>query len=223
MYALRNEESNECVANALEQGIQDAYEGQPGFHTSKGPKSSPQVVQPAMSKSHAGVNTSKSTVPADSRLCYKIAEPLLQINCNWQCLVAELDVNGVATFTLFDSGSQVDAISLDFAWALQLDHFKLEQTVLLQLGTKGSHTTFSYKVEPALLYKGTSFGTRRIDVINIDRYDLLLGAPFFNHHGVVLDFKDRVIRAGDINVPSILNIEETGILTKRKTPNKGST
>jgi hypothetical protein len=58
-----------------------------------------------------------------------------------------------------------------------------------QLGTKGSHATFS-EVEPALLYKGTLFGMRHIDVINIDCYDLLLGAPFFNHHGVVLDFQD---------------------------------
>jgi hypothetical protein len=60
----------------------------------------------------------------------------------------------------------------------------------LQLGTKGSHATFSYEVEPALLYKGASFGTRHIDVINIDCYYLLLGAPFFNHHGVVLNFQD---------------------------------
>jgi hypothetical protein len=93
----------------------------------------------------------------------------------------------------------------------------------LQLGTKGSHTTFSYEVEPALSYKGILFGTRCIDVINIDCYNLLLGAPFFNHHGVVLDFKDRVIRAGDIIVPSISNVEETSILAKCKTPNKGST
>jgi hypothetical protein len=124
--------------------------------------------------------------------------------------------------TLFDSGSQVDAISPDFARALQLDHFKLERTMPLQLGTKGSHATFSYEVEPALSYKGTSFGTRHIDVINIDRYDLLLGAPFFNHHGVVLDFQDRVIRAGDVIVPSISTVEETSILAKRKSPSKGS-
>jgi hypothetical protein len=92
----------------------------------------------------------------------------------------------------------------------------------LQLGTKGSHATFSYEVEPALLYKGASFGTRHIDVINIDCYDLLLGAPFFNHHGVVLNFQDRVIRMGDISVPSISTVEETSILAKCKTPNKGS-
>jgi hypothetical protein len=92
----------------------------------------------------------------------------------------------------------------------------------LQLGTKGSHATFSYEVEPALSYKGASFGTRRIDVINIDRYDLLLGAPFFNQHGVVLDFNDRVIRVGDIHVPSISTVEETSILAKRKNPSKGS-
>jgi hypothetical protein len=123
--------------------------------------------------------------------------------------------------TLFDSGSQVNAISPDFARALQLDFFKLEKTMPLQLGTKGSHATFSYEVEPILSYKDISFGARRIDVIN--RYNLLLGAPFFNHHGVVLDFQDRVIRSGDFTIPSISTIEETNILAKRKSPAKGST
>ena len=222
LYALHQEDSDERVANALEQGVRDAYEGQPGFRASKGQKSSPQVVQPAVSKSPKDVNTSKSTVPVDSRLRYKVAEPLSRLNRDRRCLVAEVDVDGVAALTLFDSGSQVDAISPDFARALQLDHFKLERTMPLQLGTKGSHATFSYEVEPALSYKGASFGTRRIDVINIDRYDLLLGAPFFNQHGVVLDFNDRVIRVGDIHVPSISTVEETSILAKRKNPSKGS-
>jgi hypothetical protein len=72
------------------------------------------------------------------------------------------------------------------------------------------------------LYKDISFGARRIDVINIDRYDLLLGAPFFNHHGVVLDFQNRVIRSGDFSVPSISTVEETEILAKRKPHPRGA-
>jgi hypothetical protein len=222
LHALRKEDSNERIANTLEQGVRDAYEGQPGFQASKGQKWSPQALPPTTTKSPTGITTPKSAVPVDSRLHYKVAEPLLRINRNRQCLIAEVEVDGVAALTLFDSGSQVDAISPDFAWALQLDHFKLEQTMPLQLGTKGSHATFSYKVEPALSYKGASFGTRRINVINIDCYDLLLGAPFFNHHGVVLNFQDRVIHMGDISVPSISTVEETSILAKRKTPNNGS-
>jgi hypothetical protein len=57
LYALRNEDSNKHIANTLEQGIQDAYEGQPGFHT----KSPPQALLPAVSKSPVGINVSKST------------------------------------------------------------------------------------------------------------------------------------------------------------------
>jgi hypothetical protein len=124
--------------------------------------------------------------------------------------------------TLSDSGSQVDAISPDFAQALQLDFFKLEKTMPLQLGTKGSHATFSYEVEPVLSYKDILFGVRRIDVINIERDNLLLGAPFFNHHGVVLDFQDRVIQSRDFTVPSISTVKETNILAKRKSLAKGS-
>jgi Retroviral aspartyl protease len=223
LNALRNEESDEIVANALEKGVRDTYEGQPGYFNTKGPKSSPQASSPAVSKTPAGTKLPhKSTTPVDSRLRYKVADSSSRPNRDRRCLVAEVEVDGVAALTLFDSGSQVDAISPDFARALQLDHFKLERTMPLQLGTKGSHATFSYEVEPTLSYQGASFGTRRIDVINIDRYDLLLGAPFFNHHKVVLDFQDRVIRAGDVIVPSISNVEETSILAKRKSPAKGS-
>jgi hypothetical protein len=222
LQALRKEDSDEQVANALERGVRENYEGQPGYHMSRGPKSSPRAALSIVPKVPAGTKVPKSTTPVDSRLRYKVAEPQLRPSRDRRCLIAEIDVDGVAALTLFDSGSQVDAISPDFARALQLDHFKLERTMPLQLGTKGSHATFSYEVEPALSYKGTSFGTRRIDVINIDRYDLLLGAPFFNHHGVVLDFQDRVIRAGDVIVPSISTVEETSILAKRKSPSKGS-
>jgi hypothetical protein len=132
----------------------------------------------------------KSTAPVDSRLQYKVAKPQSRPSCDRRCLITKIDIDGIAALTLFDSGSQVDAISPDFAQALQLDFFKLEKTMPLQLGTKASHATFSYEVEPVLLYKDISVGARRINVINIDRYDLLLGAPFFNHHGVVLDFQD---------------------------------
>ena len=222
LQALRKEDSDEQVANALERGVRENYEGQPGYHTSRGPKSSPRAASSPVPKVPAGTKVPKSTAPVDSRLRYKVAEPQSRPIRDRRCLIAEIDVDGVAALTLFDSGSQVDAISPDFARALQLDFFKLEKTMPLQLGTKGSHATFSYEVEPVLSYKDISFGARRIDVINIDRYDLLLGAPFFNHHRVVLDFQDRVIRSGDFTVPSISTVEETNILAKRKSPAKGS-
>jgi hypothetical protein len=91
----------------------------------------------------------------------------------------------------------------------------------LQLGTKGSHATFSYEVEPDLSYEGTPLGTRKIDVINIDRYDLLLGAPFFNQHGAKLDFERRVVQVGETKIPAISSIQETSLLTKRKASSKG--
>jgi hypothetical protein len=154
---------------------------------------------------------------------YKVAESQDRPIRDRRCLIAEIEVDGVPALTLFDSGSQVDAISPDFARALQLDFFKLDRTMALQLGTKGSHATFSYEVQPTLSYERTSFGTKKIDVINIDRYELLLGAPFFNHYGAVLDFQNRVVHIGGVTVPALSTVEETALLAKRKAPSKGST
>src|SRR5271156_5164865 len=61
LLALQKEDSDEQVANTLERGIRDKYEGQPGYVPTWGPKSSPQVTMPAIPKVPVGTKTPKST------------------------------------------------------------------------------------------------------------------------------------------------------------------
>lgn len=217
-HALHTEDSDEKVADALELGARDAYEGPSTFRPNGPAQRTTSTTKPSRV-----VKPTTTPIPSESRVRYKVAESQDRPIRDRRCLIAEIEVDGVPALTLFDSGSQVDAISPDFARALQLDFFKLDRTMALQLGTKGSHATFSYEVQPTLSYERASFGTKKIDVINIDRYELLLGAPFFNHYGAVLDFQNRVVHIGGVTVPALSTVEETALLAKRKAPSKGST
>jgi hypothetical protein len=66
LQALRKEDSDEQVANALERGMREKYEGQPKYHTSRGPKSSPRAALSTVPKVPVGTKVPKSTAPVDS-------------------------------------------------------------------------------------------------------------------------------------------------------------
>jgi len=50
-----------------------------------------------------------------------------------------------------------------------------------------------------------------LDVVNLDWWDLLLGSPFCNQHGVVLDYNTRTIRFGDITINTLSREEEAAV------------
>jgi hypothetical protein len=50
-----------------------------------------------------------------------------------------------------------------------------------------------------------------LDVVNLDRWDLLLGSPFCNKYGVVLDYDNRTIRWGNTVIKALTREEETAI------------
>jgi hypothetical protein len=54
LHALRKEDSDKQVANALARGVRDTYEGQPGYHTSRGTKLSPPASLPTIPKVPVG-------------------------------------------------------------------------------------------------------------------------------------------------------------------------
>jgi hypothetical protein len=66
LHALHKEDSDEQVANALERGMRDTYEGQPGYHMSRGPKLFPPASLPTVPKVPASTKVPKSTAPVDS-------------------------------------------------------------------------------------------------------------------------------------------------------------
>ena len=50
-----------------------------------------------------------------------------------------------------------------------------------------------------------------LDVVNLDRWDLILGNPFANEFGVKLDYSDRTIRFGDTNLHALTREEEATV------------
>ena len=46
-----------------------------------------------------------------------------------------------------------------------------------------------------------------VDVVNISRWDLIMGSPFCNKYKVILNYEDRTIRFGD-TVITALPLEE---------------
>jgi len=106
---------------------------------------------------------------------------------NRQGLPALIKVNSVEAYTCWDSGSELDAISPDFTRATGIKPTAKELALRIRLGTKGSSASTSYGVTPTLDFGNTKL-EHPLDMVNLDRWDLLLGSPFCNQHSVVLDY-----------------------------------
>ena len=131
------------------------------------------------------------------------------------CLAAYIDINGVPAYTLFDSGSSTDSISPDFVCAANINTFKLEQPLVLQLGCVGSKGKINYGSNVG--YKLSNIrGTHYFDVVNVDRYDAVVGIPFLQKHKVLLNFDQRSIEIDHKLIPTLTPSEESVIITQRK-------
>ncbi|KAF8305089.1 hypothetical protein DL93DRAFT_2033215, partial [Clavulina sp. PMI_390] len=124
------------------------------------------------------------------------------------------NVNGVEAFICFDTGSEVDAMTQEFANVAKLS-FSTKQTPLrLRLATKGSLAQTSYEVQPVFDF-GNSQLRHDIDIVNLDRWDVILGSPFCNQYGVVLNFKDRTVSWDGITIKALTSDEEAAVKGQR--------
>src|SRR6266849_2168905 len=138
---------------------------------------------------------------------------------NRQGLPALVKVNGVEAYTCWDSGSELDAISPDFTRATGIRPKSKENALKIRLGTKGSGATTSYEATPMLEF-GKMKLMHKLDVVNLDRWDLLLGSPFCNKYGVVLDYKMRTICFGNTMIKALTEEEEAVVRKKEKRPRR---
>ncbi|KAH9832163.1 uncharacterized protein C8Q71DRAFT_714326 [Rhodofomes roseus] len=130
-------------------------------------------------------------------------------------LCAEVEVNGIKAYTLFDTGCTTDAISPELAYLAKADRVDLKEQINLQLGTKGSRTTINYGALPRIRI-GPIDGVNYMDVVDIDRYDVVLGTTFCNEHNVVLDFRKREIWIDGVAIPAYTAIQEAEVLGQRR-------
>ncbi|KAI0661158.1 hypothetical protein C8Q70DRAFT_932215 [Cubamyces menziesii] len=130
-------------------------------------------------------------------------------------LCALVEVNGLLAYTLFDSGSTTDSVSPEFAFTSGAKRIHLEEQVTLQLGCAGSRSKISYGTRVPIKYGGIQ-ETMYFDIVNLDRYDCVIGTPFMNRHGIILDFERRVIVAGGKDCPAFTNDEDVEYRGRRK-------
>ena len=135
-------------------------------------------------------------------------------------LTGLIEINGTKAFTLFDSGAETDAISPDFVRACHIPLLELPNPLVLQMGTKGSRSCIYYGTNADLKVLG--WNTKHyFDVVNIERYDAILGAPWLNTYKAMLDFGKHVVRIFNKEIPSFdVPTERSFISTGRQARQK---
>ncbi|KAF8143188.1 hypothetical protein K438DRAFT_1427154, partial [Mycena galopus ATCC 62051] len=107
-------------------------------------------------------------------------------------LSAQVEINGTLAYMLFDSGTNIDSLIPEFAHTTNCKSIPLDEQVTLQLGCVGSRSKINYGTRPPVNFGGIR-GYVYFDQANLDRYDGVIGTPFTNKHGIVLDFGAREI------------------------------
>lgn len=128
-------------------------------------------------------------------------------------------VNGTMALTCIDTGSTVDAITPEMVQVSKMQTFKLANPLPLQLACRGSRSKLQYGVN-ALIKADTHSAHEFLDVVNLDRYDCVLGIPFLRKHGAIVNLKENWISINGVVIPGLANDEEAAFVGKSRWFNK---
>jgi hypothetical protein len=137
------------------------------------------------------------------------------------CMAVLVKVNGLDAYALLDTGSTAVSVTHDFARVAKLKMMQLDNPIALQLGTVGSRSMINYGVRAPLTLGPIDDADAYMDVVNIDRYDMILGTPFLRKHGLVLDFARNKLVARDQDIPTMTSGQEDLMITKRRAQRGG--
>ncbi|KAF8228439.1 hypothetical protein L208DRAFT_1032551, partial [Tricholoma matsutake] len=99
-----------------------------------------------------------------------------------------MKIHGLEANVLLDSGCTADLVSPEFTVSANLKVHELEDPVPLQLGTVGSRSKINFRLF-AEFELGTIRANHYFNVINLDRYDAIVGRCHCGKYGLILDFK----------------------------------
>ena len=189
-----NEE--ESIATKLLQSVKDDYETQ-GSGTKPRPAgpSAKQIKAQALQEWASNPSTKTTQL-----------EQQLETRRLRQGLTTLINVNGTPAYTCWDTGAELDCISPDFTRAIGIRATPKKVALKIRLGAKGSTTMSTYEAKAQLDF-GNVHLEHLVDVVNISRWDLIMGSPFCNKYKVILNYEDRTIRFGD-TVITTLPLEE---------------
>src|SRR3984957_4579125 len=119
------------------------------------------------------------------------------------CLVAYVSINGIRAYMLFDSGSTTDAASPDLARVAELPLLALDKPVTLQLGCSGSRSKVNFATAAMINFELVHALTF-LDIVNLDKYDCVLGTLFMTKHKITLDLgSHEIIIHGKMCIPAL--------------------
>ncbi|KAJ3751651.1 hypothetical protein EV360DRAFT_16955, partial [Lentinula raphanica] len=129
-------------------------------------------------------------------------------------MTASITIGGVKAFTLFDSGCTIEALSPSFARVANIKIHQLTNQHSLQLGTTGSKAKFNYGTIVKAEY-GAVKDNVYFDIVNIDRYDAIIGTKFMRKHGIQLDFEKDLILIKGKSAPTLSVGEDAAEFSRR--------
>ncbi|KAF8219883.1 hypothetical protein L208DRAFT_1337028 [Tricholoma matsutake] len=136
-------------------------------------------------------------------------------------------LHNLEAYVLPNSSCTTNSILPEFTMSVNLKAHELEEPVPLQLGTVGSRSKINFGLFTDFEIGGV-VNTHYFDVVNINRYDAILGTVFMRKHGIVLDFEHDEVRAEIEEVdnveaqhrPSGLRVSDPILLGPDKKPEK---
>ncbi|OJT11493.1 hypothetical protein TRAPUB_11984 [Trametes pubescens] len=147
----------------------------------------------------------------------KIEDPAAQprrVHESQRTLCAEIPINGIKALVLFDSGCTTDSITPEFVYLCKAGRINLQEPVGLQLGTKGSRTKINFGAQ-AEIVMGSVRNTHYFDVVDIDKYNTILGTVFCRKYSIVLDFANDRVLVGTQSIPLFKEEAASSKIAKR--------
>ncbi|KAI0026949.1 hypothetical protein K488DRAFT_63653 [Vararia minispora EC-137] len=126
-----------------------------------------------------------------------------------------MPLGGLNTYLLLDSGSTGSSLTPEFVRVSGLHPFALEEPIPLFLGCADSRSTIQFGATASVDFGPVQSPNEDFDVVNIDRYDGIIGVPFLKRHRFVLDFAKWEVRVNDHVLPLLQVGEEAAILAEK--------
>ncbi|KAJ7125366.1 hypothetical protein C8R44DRAFT_618762, partial [Mycena epipterygia] len=129
-------------------------------------------------------------------------------------LTAYVKINGKEAFTLFNSGCTTEACSPDFARVAGIEVFPIESEIVLQLGTAGSRSKINHGMMARVDYDDIH-SDEYMDIVNLDRFDMIIGTKFIRKHKISLDFEYDTIRVSGVPATMLTEKQEVSEVERR--------
>lgn len=110
-------------------------------------------------------------------------------------IVMVVRINGHPARALLDSGSLGDFISTTLAEQRRLNKVEFSKPIPLELAAQGSRSKVIYGVKVSFQYQGIDC-LKYFDLMNLARYDVVLGTPFLFQHKVLAGLNQSKVVIG---------------------------